>query len=514
MSEATDYSDLKEAYQITSSQQSDELSDGARRILQLARSHDGGVNFPHIESIVTDLSREQVENRLDELQERNLVYIEKEDGFKWVKAVSTEQRSTSRYSVDLRQAGSRSNPSGESPAKANLEGLNGKLPDGPSEYIGGLKKRARKIVRSYTEIPQAERDELNDLFMAYLEEINDLQIVMKRKEGTDYEKTGLTKDAAENDSEYLMLDYLTRFNSASMRSAMWGQYFTAWTKATEGLDGSEFNLGHQFDEEEGYNQGVFLTLTTDPKRFKNNQQAVKHISKAFNRFMSWLSRRIEREKDKEEHERDMDIEEGIDGRPPYLKVLEYTKDGKPHLHVALFGINRIASKGKVSQMWSKYGQGEIVDLHKIENDDGEWVWPQSNPDDAEDDDGDSYDVITYMSNEFSKSFKEKSSLALHWIYQTRFFTLNKDLKAYTCRSDDCGCVFDTKGERDEHERRCFAYRAALEACIWVDTNARERLDDEILADNYYMRQRKVKPPDLFGETGEMVALDDLTPDKS
>jgi hypothetical protein len=60
-------------------------------------------------------------------------------------------------------------------------------------------------------------------------------------------------------------------------------------------------------------------------------------------------------------------------RPPYLKALEFTEKGYPHLHVLFFdvptresdGMPYLIDKQELSDKWRDYGQGQIVDLYPL-----------------------------------------------------------------------------------------------------------------------------------------------------
>jgi hypothetical protein len=58
-------------------------------------------------------------------------------------------------------------------------------------------------------------------------------------------------------------------------------------------------------------------------------------------------------------------------RPPYLKFLEFTEAGYPHLHVLFFDVPErngkpwLINKGALSNKWDELGQGRIVDLEGL-----------------------------------------------------------------------------------------------------------------------------------------------------
>jgi hypothetical protein len=67
-----------------------------------------------------------------------------------------------------------------------------------------------------------------------------------------------------------------------------------------------------------------IELTVDPKAFFRLYDEYVFIGKAWNKLRSWLLRRY--------------------GKFEYLKVLEATKKGRPHLHILISGIKWIPQK--------------------------------------------------------------------------------------------------------------------------------------------------------------------------
>jgi len=98
-----------------------------------------------------------------------------------------------------------------------------------------------------------------------------------------------------------------------------------------------------------YKVGVFITLTMNPATYSNLIKASSNISKALNRFMSYLRKLL-----------------GF--RPAYISVLEPQDSGNPHLHVVIFGIKRIKDHYKLTEILEKQGFGPIHFEYKIRND--------------------------------------------------------------------------------------------------------------------------------------------------
>lgn len=89
-----------------------------------------------------------------------------------------------------------------------------------------------------------------------------------------------------------------------------------------------------------------IELTIDPKKFFRLYDEFVFINRAWNKLRSWLRYRF--------------------GDFEFLRVLEVTKKGRPHLHVLISGIKRIP-QAELSEIWAKYGGGVVVWIKKVYN---------------------------------------------------------------------------------------------------------------------------------------------------
>jgi hypothetical protein len=87
-----------------------------------------------------------------------------------------------------------------------------------------------------------------------------------------------------------------------------------------------------------------IELTVDPKKCMRYADEFCLLQKGWNRLNSWLKRRF--------------------GEFSYFKVLEITRAGRPHFHVLISGVKWIDQK-ELSDLWSKYGCGEIVYVKRV-----------------------------------------------------------------------------------------------------------------------------------------------------
>jgi len=167
----------------------------------------------------------------------------------------------------------------------------------------------------------------------YVDRINDLRLI-------------LHSDVA--DPEYISLPYKTRFNDMG-RIKKQRAIMSNCLRVAGG----------------DWNHAVMLTLTTDPKKFGSINEMVcgdpndrndSGINGNWNRLMSWLA---------------SDAQLGY--RPEYVKILEFTEKGYPHIHAIVFleeeslrgdGMPYLCGKNELSNYWNKY-QGQIVDMQPL-----------------------------------------------------------------------------------------------------------------------------------------------------
>jgi len=96
-------------------------------------------------------------------------------------------------------------------------------------------------------------------------------------------------------------------------------------------------------------RGVFLTLTIDPTRFVSLDHAYREIQAAWNRLLTMLQKRCGH-------------------RLEFVKIVEFQKNGSPHLHVLFLNIARLIDADELREFWDhRYGQGTFVYLKKLGN---------------------------------------------------------------------------------------------------------------------------------------------------
>ncbi|HUV72219.1 MAG TPA: hypothetical protein VMW25_04365 [Clostridia bacterium] len=260
-------------------------------------------------------------------------------------------------------------------------------------------------------MPLERREDIESYFEMYLEETTDLKIILGRK---DFIARGPRANA------FLVLPYSTRFNDEDKFKANLAKYHGIWNEATK-----------------KNRRAIHLVLTTDPKRFNNLWEANRHFSEAFNRFMSYLMKKLK-----------------LNTRPPYLAVYEYTagswlckkchtkldkkffcskcKEVMPkekrerfggllHCHLVIFGRAYLLPKRTITREWEKCGQGSYNFIYSLKNQKGAWVYAKGRPKEATKNETAESHLVKYL----QKAKTDKG--ALYWVFNKRYFTNSKKL---------------------------------------------------------------------------------------
>ena len=161
------------------------------------------------------------------------------------------------------------------------------------------------------EVGSEDRTFLISLFRDYHEDVSKRCLVLHNKREDD-------------GAEIIILPYLTRANPDYVRKIK-QKLAVLQKKSSE--------------------RAVFMTLTTDPKRFPSLKAAYRGLMKNKARLMDMLDKRFET-------------------RLQYISVIEFTKTGLPHLHLIVYGETFLLPQRELSDIWEAYGQGEVVDLRQ------------------------------------------------------------------------------------------------------------------------------------------------------
>ena len=216
----------------------------------------------------------------------------------------------------------------------------------------------REFLKNYlTRVDSVDSDLqelLVDGFTSYLNRIKDYKLL--------FDVHFFDRRGGES-SKRMTKDYKTRFNDQGRISKQFARFNDALELAYETADNA-----------------VLATFTTDPKRQTSLLDGVDSINPNFNRLLSYfdsdpVTKADTRNSDVLGWRSDLDNE--VTGRPrerpDYIKALEFTEKGYPHLHVLFFdvptrekdGMPWLCDKPELAKKWADYGQGEIVDMYPL-----------------------------------------------------------------------------------------------------------------------------------------------------
>lgn len=192
----------------------------------------------------------------------------------------------------------------------------------------------------------------------------------------------------------LKIPYSTRFNDKGRIYEKIDQLYEIFENAAE-----------KYVNRRGIGDAVFLTLTLDPKNFRNILDATKSSGGAINRFISFLRRRFRKKID-------------------YVNVAEFQRNGMIHFHMVIFGFRWLISQKELSKIWKKYGMGEVVYIYRLRfsKKDEDFVFYKNKPKNTK-----TNSITDYLAKYLKKAFYDKSELALFWLTNKRFFTYSRSL---------------------------------------------------------------------------------------
>jgi len=233
------------------------------------------------------------------------------------------------------------------------------------------------------EMTKSDRREVAAQFNRYNDRVTDKIILLLDKQSGDL----------------LGAEYSTRFNDSRKAAIALNRYDLVVKKSLE-----------------KYWDAAFLTLTTDPERFFGDiSHANRHLAEAWNKFMSYLTKRHGGK------------------RPEYITSYEYTKKGLIHLHVIFF-LDWVDDIYDINEEWSRCGQGEVGYIYGltrvIVNGTPIWRWKKGSPNGTNERNGADY----------LKKYLKKVALAkddryatqgqiqsLFWVFNKRFWSCSRKL---------------------------------------------------------------------------------------
>ncbi|MGE4212403.1 MAG: hypothetical protein AB7E75_03450 [Candidatus Methanomethylophilaceae archaeon] len=324
-----------------------QLTNDERYILSRALQEPGDVvNIPVVLNGYSQLKKNRVRTKdanyqalyraFQRLKIRGLVTLSEQDGLVSLHALRPQiaqvirnDRAT-RYLLDkgyLRNSNRGKNPS-------NPEGKRSRSYDylAIPKNASGRRLAAINYLHGVNMLDYADRNLINSYFASYDDEVSQKIIAL-----------------ISNDGEIIGSQYSTRFNDIR--------------KAAISLK----KFDHAVDVSLGeYRKAVFLTLTTDPKLFKNLWEANRSFGKSWNKFLSFITKKFGGK------------------RPKYINAFEYTKSGLMHCHAIIF-VDYLMDVKKISEEWLRIGQAKIVYIYALHNQiarggkSRQWQWLKTRP---------------------------------------------------------------------------------------------------------------------------------------
>ncbi len=250
-------------------------------------------------------------------------------------------------------------------------------------------------------------------FTDYIADVESKRVVFVKEELSGVRSFEELERVAVDDADVLILPYRTRFTDRGMLVEKLKKYEKIFEFASQKFDSA-----------------VFLTLTTDPSRFNSLYEANRAFSSSFNRFMTRLRNYFKRRGQ----------------RLHYLSAYEFTKSGLMHAHVIVFGVDYLLPVRVISEWWQEAGQGRVVYVYRLRNDNGRWVWARRRPRDVRAGEGAGDYLKKYLRKALrvvdndvtSMGVSELLSLAMYWVTNKRFFTYSRSLLSSRVRRRPSG----------------------------------------------------------------------------
>jgi hypothetical protein len=208
----------------------------------------------------------------------------------------------------------------------------------------------------------------------------------------------------------VQIPYLTRFNDHKRKALLLDRFDESFSKASA-----------------SYDIGIFLTLTTAPRFHKTLWHAGRHFSRAWNRYLSLVSKRrkaARRDKLRKAGHSPGEVREDLKKwtwRYRYIQGYEFTDSGLLHSHAVLFGIHWIGTFDQVREDWRRSGQGSRIHAYKVRKDNkGIWKWDGEAPRDSR-----NRDPVDYIKKYIKKALFTVEGFHLWWTLNKRFYTASR-----------------------------------------------------------------------------------------
>jgi len=220
---------------------------------------------------------------------------------------------------------------------------------------------ARQILKSTNSLTDTQKEHLDDALQTYVNRVDDHQLLF---EVVTYDRTGESQKT-------MTKPYKTRFNDHGRIAKQFSKFHSAL----------EYMIEHA-------ENAVLATVTTDPGTYQDASRPdprplddqISSINPNYHRLTQYLKSDPSTKKNTRRENVPgwrPELDDDVTGRPrqklDYIKVLEFSEKGYPHLHILFFdvptrdsdGMPWLCDKQELAAKWSDYGQGQIVDTYPL-----------------------------------------------------------------------------------------------------------------------------------------------------
>ncbi len=219
----------------------------------------------------------------------------------------------------------------------------------------------RKVLKTTSSVSESQKDFFSSALQSYLNRIEDYRLAFDVQ---------LYDHRGRGGSRRMTKDYKTRFNDE-------GRIKRGFARFNDALE-------HAYDSAEN---AVLVTLTSDPGTHQDDSRpdprGILELTESVNKNFHRLTQYMASDPSTKDDTRQPDVipyrsdrADVVTSRPrerlDYIKALEFTERGLPHLHVLFFdvptnenGMPFLMHKQELSDKWQDYGQGQIVDAYPL-----------------------------------------------------------------------------------------------------------------------------------------------------
>ena len=237
---------------------------------------------------------------------------------------------------------------------------------------------ATQILEGTNDLTNTQKDHLADSLKRYINRIDDYRLLFDV----------YVDDGRSQQKRQMQKSYKTRFNSAGRVKKQIARFNQALDAAAQTSDSA-----------------ALLTLTSDPGTYTDdsrpNPRSIAVMTESINPNWNRLNQWLKSDPDLIDDTRQPGVPQWrpeldssnyhfvtgsaagghpdgpVSGRPrkklDYIKVLEFSSRGLPHLHVLVFnpptresdGCPWLIDKNELRNQWQNYGQGQIVDIYPL-----------------------------------------------------------------------------------------------------------------------------------------------------